>query len=476
MAENGKNSIVKKHNALIEARHTKVLDVRAVRLIALAASRITVKDKDFQTYQIPVKSITNSPDVYNVSKTKDGIVSDDKVLVIDKITDQLLANVIRLPRKDKDGQMTGKSWAKYSYFSKCQYISGTGYVELQFHPDLKDHFLQLKNNFTQLSLEILCSLPSTYSYRLYELLKQYAQGGIFKRAFVISDLQDMIGVKSGPKSTYRKYGRFREKVILPAQENFKKHTDLLFEFRAWASYGRSYTDIEFTMSKNSTYIQGNLFGTINDNHGVDESLPEIPQKLIDIVPEDQWENKQNGCKQIICKEILPTQGLDAVEFYINYVHDLEKTEKRTSWGKTIRAALKNKLYEAHLKNFSDLKQKQIEEQKEQDHKDKDLQAKKQIIADESKENERIDSIIKQLLGSDKAKTFNKFVADQVKNNENAVVKERYKKKQGSTEQTMQRKYFDSYFSSLYRSKNQESSCCFLFKKNKIYFLGSLKPL
>ena len=103
MPEDSQNSIVKKSNVLIEAQHAKQLDVRAIRVVAQAASRITVKDRDFQTYQIPVKSISSSPDVYNKS---------GDAMVIDKITDQLLANVIRLPRKDKDGKISGESFAK----------------------------------------------------------------------------------------------------------------------------------------------------------------------------------------------------------------------------------------------------------------------------------------------------------------------------------------------------------------------------
>lgn len=438
--DDDKKSIVRKHNVLIEARHTKLLDVRAMRLVALAAARISVKDKDFQTYQIPVKAITSSPDVY--------LRTEDNSLVIDKITDQLLTNVIKLPRKDKDGQYTGKSWAKYSYFSKCQYIAGSGYVEVQFHPDLKDNFLQLKNNFTQLNLEILVSLPSTYSYRLYELLKQYAQGGIFKRQFVLSDLQDMIGVKAGAKSTYRKYSKFKEKVLIPAQRNFEMHTDLLFDFHAWADYGRSFTHIEFTLTKNSRYIQGSLFDLPETRETTEPKHPSIPQEYIDKIPKEQWENKEIGCQQI-CNEIFHNQGIKAVDFYINYVIELNKTEKIISWGKTIRIALKNSLFEKNIKIQSDanIRQKQdletLLKAQEEEKINEEEKFKEKIV------NESRDSIIDKVLESEKADQFIQFIAEQVEKNENELIRKRVKTGSGMTKRNMQRKYFDAYLHSLF---------------------------
>ncbi len=413
------------------------MDVRAVRIIALTAAKITRKDKDFQTYHVPVKSITSSSDIYKRA--------ENDHLVIENITEQLMSNVIRLPKKDIDGSFSGNSFVKYQYFSKCEYIVGSGYLEVQFHPDLKPLFLNLKDNFTKLSLEILCSLPSTYSYRLYELLKQYAQGGINTRVFKLKELQDMLGVKPGKKSSFRKYGKFKEKVIMPAQRNFQKYTDLLFEFKGWADYGRAYTHIEFTMQKNKKYIQGNLFeGETSDPRPTPPSV-KISEEIIKLIPEEQWENKKIGCKQV-CSEILKDQGEDAVTFYVKYTKELDNKEKRASWGKTIRIAWQNKLYEAHLQEIEaqEKKQQKIEESLQLEKEEQEI--KDNITNEELKKSEELNTLVEQILESDGDK-FKEFVENQVNENESKYIRKRYSQKNAGTVQNVYRKYLNIFLQS-----------------------------
>ncbi|MHA1575084.1 MAG: replication initiation protein [Alphaproteobacteria bacterium] len=442
MTLDSKNSIVKKHNTLIEAQYTKKMDVRAVRIVALTAAKITRKDKDFQTYHIPVKSITSSSDVYKRA--------ENDHLVIENITEQLMSNVIRLPKKDMDGKFTGNSFVKYQYFSKCEYIVGSGYLEVEFHPDLRPLFLNLKDNFTKLSLEILCSLPSTYSYRLYELLKQYAQGGIMKRIFKLPELQDMLGIKPGLKSSFRKFGKFREKVLLPAQANFQKHTDLLFEFKAWADYGRAYTHIEFTMSKNKKYIQENLFKS-NPSGQTPPPYPTlVPDELIKLIPEEQWNNKRIGCQQV-CMEILKDQGEDALKFYIEHTKQLDKKEKRASWGKTIRIAWQNKLYEANFEELAvqEEKQQKVENNKKIEKKEQEKKNKK--IKNEQKKNNGLDSVVRQILESDSADQFKAFINAQVNENETKYIRQRFLQQNKGAE-NLYRKYLDGYLKSILNKK------------------------
>lgn len=432
-----RNAIVRKHNYLIEAKHAKLLDVRAMRLVALAASMIAPKDRDFKTYHIPVKDITKSSDVYSTVK-----VGDEKVMLIDKITDQLVAGVIKLPKANQDGTHTGESFAKYAYFSKCEYIKGRGYVEVQFHPDLKEFYLDLKGNYTQLSMEILRNLPSSYSFRLYELLKQYAQGGIYRRSFALDELFDMLAIKPdqpGQKSSYRNWSKFREKVLLPTQKNFERYTDLTFIFNAWASHGRAFTDIEFVMRKNKKFFQADLFQQPKE----DDVIDLIPQGIIDKIPPLQWTDKDVGCQQI-ATEIFDAQGTEALRFYVDYVFDQDQKEKIRSWGKYMRSCWKNQLYETYV-----AKQAEAQHNKKKAKAQKSPDAEKQrqeaeLAAKALKEKEALDQQIQQILQSDQAEAFLSFITEQVEQQESLFVRKRFTADKGSTRENIYRLYLPQY--------------------------------
>lgn len=227
-----KSAIVKKHNKLIEG-YAEYMDVRELRLIAQTAARITTKDKDFQKYQIPIKSISESnKNIYEE---------------IRDVCEKLMKRIVKV---EGINQAKKRQFTMYNIFSSCRYEEGTGFVLTEFHPDLKPYFLELKNNFTQFNIETLMRIPSTYSYRLYELLKQYQSGGIYEREFEITDLQEKLNINSTHAPSYRRWGDFVKRVLKPAQKHFKKYTDLTFEYEAWAEYGRKFTHIKFKTSLN----------------------------------------------------------------------------------------------------------------------------------------------------------------------------------------------------------------------------------
>ena len=57
---------------------------------------------------------------------------------------------------------------------------------------MKPFLLSLKSHFTTYDVRNILKLPSTYSVRIYELLKQYEKIG--KRRFDLQELKEIIGV------------------------------------------------------------------------------------------------------------------------------------------------------------------------------------------------------------------------------------------------------------------------------------------
>jgi len=117
-----------------------------------------------------------------------------------------------------------------------------GTITFEISGLLKPYLLELKKNYTSYLLTYIPKLKSSYSIRIYELLYQYRKIG--KRYFELANLQKKVGSK------YNLYGDFKRKVILQAQKDLKKHTDIAFAF-ATRKEGRKVVGVEFVIFSNT---------------------------------------------------------------------------------------------------------------------------------------------------------------------------------------------------------------------------------
>ncbi len=73
---------------------------------------------------------------------------------------------------------------------------------------------------------MILPIRSSYSKRIYLLLKEYEYDTIGYREFQLSELQEILKV---PKS-FKIFNRFKEKVLFKAKEDINKFTDLQIDF------------------------------------------------------------------------------------------------------------------------------------------------------------------------------------------------------------------------------------------------------
>ena len=153
MAKERISGIVRKSNILCRASWSPEA-IWEARLVALVASKIHIEDKDFQIYEIPIADIlTDTNRGGKIHKT------------IDQATDYAMSRVLKLKK--------GRGWVKYNLFTKCEYIAKKEIITAEFHPDLKPHYIALKNQFAKYDLTQFLLLPSTYSQRIFEILKSW---------------------------------------------------------------------------------------------------------------------------------------------------------------------------------------------------------------------------------------------------------------------------------------------------------------
>lgn len=231
-----KKYIVTKSNKLITANYD--LSLQEQKIILTLASMVQPHDTEFKEYEFRIKDFIKLL----------GIKDDKKYSEVPKITKDLMKKVFEIRE--------GKDIVQLSWLSSTRYKTGEGTVILKFDSNLKPYMLELKELYTSFKLENVLSLKSKYSIRFYEILKS----NLFKKCIEIEceELKKMAGAK---EKAYNIYANFKNKVLLQAQKELCKKTDICFEFEEIKT-GRKVTALKFYIKPNQ--VQKEISATQTD--------------------------------------------------------------------------------------------------------------------------------------------------------------------------------------------------------------------
>lgn len=216
--------LVTQSNNLIEARHKKPLTAREQKIVLTMVSMIQPSDEDFKDYRISVKNFSEML----------GLKGSVKYTQMKEIAENLMTKTIEIPKENG-------GWILANWISSAEYKEGEGVIDLSFSPKLKPYMLQLKNQFTSYRLSNILNLNSTYSIRLYELMKKWQHLG--KCGCSVEDLRGKFGVSEG---IYPRYANFKARVLITAVKEVNEKTDIYIGFNE-IKKGRSVERIEFTI-------------------------------------------------------------------------------------------------------------------------------------------------------------------------------------------------------------------------------------
>jgi plasmid replication initiation protein len=221
MIESRNNNLVTKSNKLIEANYK--LGVVEQKIVLCLASNIQPNDTDFKTYTLPIKEFNRLL----------GLKGTPKYTELRKITKELMQKVFEVRINKKVIQV---SWLSYVAYNESE-----GTIDVRFDPFLRPYLLELKKEFTSYKLENVVKLKSGYAIRIYELLKQYEK--LQERTFLLTDLRKMLGAED----IYPAYANFKQRVLVPAQKELAKKTDISFEIEE-IKVGRRVDKVKFLIS------------------------------------------------------------------------------------------------------------------------------------------------------------------------------------------------------------------------------------
>jgi len=189
---------------LVNAKYK--LNTSELKFILTAISQIdSINDEVLKEYTIKVTDLEKK------------LQAEQNTTRLKQFAKKLMSKPLEIPTDDG-------GFIVFNWFSKIRYYPEERLFRARIEEDLKPYLLQLKERFVSYHLQYIIPLTSTYSIRIYQLLKEHEK--LTKRYFDVEELQDILQV---PKS-YKRYDNFKRKVLQVAQEELKEHTDIYFTF------------------------------------------------------------------------------------------------------------------------------------------------------------------------------------------------------------------------------------------------------
>lgn len=219
-------------------------------------SQIKKDDKDLKSYVIGVKDWEKFVGLKPTDNTYNEIL---------KMADSLTRRNVGI--KSSENRKGKRAFKFNSWFDEIGYREEEGAIEAILNPKLKPYLLQLKEQYTAITLEYALLLRKGYSHRIYDLLKQYQQIG--SRILLIEDLRLMMEIEG----KYPRYRDFRRYVLEAAQEEINTKTDISFEFKP-IKKGRKVDAIHFTITTKTPAV------TLDNREEMDPQARRIFQRLI----------------------------------------------------------------------------------------------------------------------------------------------------------------------------------------------------
>jgi plasmid replication initiation protein len=213
-------------NQIVRARHA--LDARQQKMLAWAIAQIARDDTGFLTARMSVAEFTRLT----------GSSSGSTYREMAQVSKSLLREIVEIQTNEGNGRRVAFQW-----LSRCVYTlgEGTGTVELCLHDELRPYLLELKARFTQLSLDRMFKLRSSYTIRFFERIEM--ERGLKHETFSLSvdGLRDWVGLKP---EMYPKFGLLRKGVIDIARNELDAKADYSFSY-SLVKTGRKITSIDF---------------------------------------------------------------------------------------------------------------------------------------------------------------------------------------------------------------------------------------
>lgn len=154
MCLNDSNYVVQANN-LISGKQS--LSLNGAKILRTAIMQIQKDDTDLIPYIITTGELA---ELLHISK-------DNIYRVIDTVSDELMGSYAEARAEFGEN----KKFKKINWVSFCEYDSDVGFA-IKLNSDMKPYLLNLKERYTQYTLDNILSMKSIYGVRIFELLNE----------------------------------------------------------------------------------------------------------------------------------------------------------------------------------------------------------------------------------------------------------------------------------------------------------------
>lgn len=262
----------------IELTHAQTpLSRGEIDLILILIAQIKQEDKEFKDFKFTKKELETL-----MGKKLNGKQLQDLAV-------GLLKKPLLLP---VDGLLDADNWRAANWFSYFDYKDGI--ITCAFNPPLAPYLLQIKGRYSLGSLKSLLPMKSKYSKELYMILSSEAF-----RGYYTTDVEKLQKKLQVPQSLFT-YADFKRKVLLQAQKDMDKFSDLSFTFEEHRKIKRKVVAIKFNIKRNLNSLK-QFIQTIRELY-VNVPLAKTEQGLLQCSEKGELYFKDNLQKEINAKQ------------------------------------------------------------------------------------------------------------------------------------------------------------------------------
>ena len=218
------NAIVTKANALIEASYNLTLNEQ--RIILACAAKLDGR-KPMPRDAVFVLSVEEFIGLF-------GSDPRNAYAEMEEAATKLYERDIR--------RIEGTTRKRLRWVYMAEYKKGEGKVRLGFSPEIAPYLTMLHKRFTSYKLEEVASLRSIYAIRLFEMLVQFSETGLF--VISVADFKLRLGLDE----KYDRFSNLKARVIDPAVKELVTKTSLDIVWQG-IKKGKAVDRLEFRFSE-----------------------------------------------------------------------------------------------------------------------------------------------------------------------------------------------------------------------------------
>lgn len=219
-------------NSLIGGK--QALKLNSAKLIRSAIMQVVREDEELKPYIITIKDLS----------VLLGVPASNIYRDVENITDDIIKNPVYI-REEKNGKTV--NFIKIPWVTRCEYKADAG-IALKLNEELKPFLINLKEHYTQYTLQEILAMKSVYGIRIFEML----QSKIMSRFIPKEGVSLVVPVQEireccDCEDKYPAFGNFRDKVIQQAVKEINRVTMFKVDY-SYIKKSRSVVKIKFNVN------------------------------------------------------------------------------------------------------------------------------------------------------------------------------------------------------------------------------------